>query len=257
MKPPAAVARQFQRYERSDAAGHAARRHHGAVQAQVLEVLGVGTGALNVGDALCGAGAQCRLWAEGGHHVFGADRNPALVDLARARARESAQEIVFDVACASHLPWPERSMDLVLAPGLLEQVADWRACLAELVRVLKPGGVLYLSTSGHACPLEQEAGQPLSSWYPGFFRRASQRREHARFGRLAAATAPNQFAWYALRAHMAHHGLASLEHVDLAGLGAQGRARRAAFALLRAVPPLRFCAHLAAPATSVLAFKAA
>lgn len=184
-----------------------------AIQARVLAALGRHSGVLNVADVGCGSGSQCRLWAEQGHQVFGAEADQVLVSQARQRAHESGLEIVFDVACASALPWPDCSMDLVLAPAWLEHRDDWRACLAELVRVLKPGGMLYLNTS-----------------------------------RLSA---------YGLHAHLAQHGLACLDHVDLAGLGAQGRARRAAFALLRAVPPLHFCAHLAAPANSVLAFKAA
>ena len=207
MNAPYERQHQFSRSQRADSGACA------VIQAQVLSALGRNSGALNVADVDCGAGTQCLLWAEQGHQVFGVDGDEALVGQARARAHESSLEIGFEVACASALPWPDCSMDLVLAPDWLEHTSNWRACLAELVRVLKPGGLLYLSTSS-----------------------------------LSAS---------GLRAHLAHHGLASLAHVDLAGLGAQGRARRAAFALLRAVPPLRFGADLAAPDNSLLAFKAA
>lgn len=193
----------------------AERLRHGAILDQVMRKLGGAHQVLDVGDAGCGAGGQCRLWAGHGHRVFGADPNPALVALAR-RAGGEGHEILYDLARPTALPWPDRSMDVALAPALLEDVADWRACLAELVRVLRPGGVLHLGAGASG----------------------------------AAARA----GWSGLGARLACHGLASLDHVELAGLDAHGRARRAAFALLRAVPPLRCRAQLAS--AGVLAFKA-
>lgn len=182
-----------------------------AVHAHISGMLGAPTPALNVAVAGCGAGEQCRLWAGYGHRVYGADPDGAKVLMARQRAFEPGMEILFDVAHTSALPWPDRSMDLVFAPAMLEQAADWRAGLAELARVLRAGGMLGLA-------------------WPGAYR---------------------------LRVQLTRHGMASLDHVALAGLDADGRARRAAFALRRAVPPLRFCAAPARPAPCLLVFKAA
>lgn len=198
---------------------HAERQRHGAILDQVMRKLGAARHALDVGDAGCGAGGQCRLWAGQGHRVFGADPNPALVALARRAGGEGRHEILYDLAMPSALPWPDRSMDVVLAPALLDNVADWRCCLAELVRVMRPGGALYLGGG--------------------------------------ASSAAARAGWSGLGARLACHGLASLDHVELDGLDAAGRARRAAFALLRAVPPLRYCAQLASPGAGLLAFKAA
>ena len=99
---------------------------------------------LNVAEVGCGQGERCRLWAAHGHHVFGVDRHPGRIALARRHAFEGELEILFDVAHASALPWPDRSMDLCLAPALLGSAANWRACLDELGRVLRPGGTLCL-----------------------------------------------------------------------------------------------------------------
>lgn len=97
---------------------------------------------VNVGVVGCGDGARCRLWAARGHRVFGVDHDPARVARARQRAFEAQLEILFDLAGADALPWPDRSMDLCLAPSLL--IGDWRACLADMGRVLRPGGALGL-----------------------------------------------------------------------------------------------------------------
>lgn len=182
-----------------------------AVYAYITGLLGEPAAPLCVADAACEDGQQCRLWAAYGHRVFGVDANAGKVALARERAFDADTEIVFDEASARALPWPDRSMDLVFAPAMLEQSAQWRACLEELTRVLRPGGVLSLA-------------------WPGSYR---------------------------LRVQLARLGLASLEHVALSGVDADGRARRAAFALLRAVPPLRFSADLTRPAPCLLVFKAA
>lgn len=186
---------------------------------RILAILGDAAAPFHVADAGCGDGAQCLMWARRGHRVFGAGSDGGQVAFARSRARDAGLDIMFDVACASALPWPDRSMDVVLAGSVLSGAADWRACLAELVRVLKPGGALCLG----------EGQQTALGWA----------------------------GWSGLSARLAQHGLASLDHLDLAGIGAEGRARRAAFALLRAVPPLCRRAQLARPAPGLLAFKAA
>ena len=96
----------------------------------------------------CGDGALCRLWAARGHRVFGVDHDPARVALARQRAFEAQLEILFDLASASALPWPDRSMDLCLGSSRL--IGDWRACLGDMGRVLRRGGMLGLDDGAGA-----------------------------------------------------------------------------------------------------------
>jgi ubiquinone/menaquinone biosynthesis C-methylase UbiE len=125
---------------RKPAASEAERR-----QRALLKALGSPARALNVADAGCGAGEGCRLWARQGHQVYGADTSAAAIAHARARARAEGLEILLDVAAAGALPWPDRSMDVCLAGGALGHAPDWRRCLAESLRVLRPGGALYIS----------------------------------------------------------------------------------------------------------------
>lgn len=99
---------------------------------------------LNVADAGCGAGARACLWAAQGHQVYGVDGDAALVALARRRAAAAGLEIMFDHAKAGALPWPDRSMDVCLASYAVAHMDG-----AELLRVLRAGGVLYI-TADHA-----------------------------------------------------------------------------------------------------------
>ncbi|MES2899824.1 MAG: class I SAM-dependent methyltransferase [Pseudomonadota bacterium] len=102
--------------------------------------------ALAVGAVGCGAGQRCRLWAVRGHRVYGVDTDPDRIAQARRLAAGLDPAIVFDLARAQALPWPSRSMDLCLVHGSLLSARDWPACLAELARVLRPGGALMLHT---------------------------------------------------------------------------------------------------------------
>lgn len=120
----------------------AARGETGAATAAPARVL-------NVADAGCGDGAQACLCAAQGHQVYGADSDAVLVAAARRRAAAAGLEIMFDHAGAGALPWPDRSMDVCIAPGAM---ADWRAGGAELLRVLRPGGLLYIRATSAACP---------------------------------------------------------------------------------------------------------
>jgi SAM-dependent methyltransferase len=56
-------------------------------------------------------------------------------------APDSSTDVVGDV---QRLPFRDASLDLVYATGLFEHVADERAVIAEMRRVLKPGGIVHV-----------------------------------------------------------------------------------------------------------------
>jgi len=79
--------------------------------------------------------------------VSGFDLSPDMVELARERLGEDADVRVADLGAP--LPYPDDKFDLVVASLALHYVEDWASALAELRRVLKPGGRLTVSI-GHA-----------------------------------------------------------------------------------------------------------
>jgi ubiquinone/menaquinone biosynthesis C-methylase UbiE len=89
-------------------------------------------------DLGCGEGRCGRWLAEHGHRVTGVDASPTLAGLARDAG--GYEEIVESDAAA--LPFADASFDLVSAFMSLHDVDDLEGVLAEVVRVLEPGGRL-------------------------------------------------------------------------------------------------------------------
>jgi ubiquinone/menaquinone biosynthesis C-methylase UbiE len=97
-------------------------------------------------DAGCGPGTitlgLARAVAPG--EVIGIDIEDTQFDVARDDARRQGLNVKFQKASVSALPFPDASFDAVFCHALLEHLIDVRPAIAELRRVLKPGGVIGL-----------------------------------------------------------------------------------------------------------------
>jgi ubiquinone/menaquinone biosynthesis C-methylase UbiE len=96
-------------------------------------------------DAGCGSGPLMEALQERGASVTGFDVSAGMVDVARERLGDGADLHVTDLAAP--LPFPDGEYDDVVASLVLHYLEDWSAPLAELRRVLKPGGRLIVSVN--------------------------------------------------------------------------------------------------------------
>ncbi|WP_030762413.1 MULTISPECIES: class I SAM-dependent methyltransferase [unclassified Streptomyces] len=122
-------------------------------QGRALDTLltaALGPGPHRVLDNACGIGTQSLGLAALGHRVTGTDLSP--VSVARAAREAGRRSLALPVAAADMraLPFAEASFDAVVCadnalPHLLT-ARDVGAALAETWRVLRPGGLLLLST---------------------------------------------------------------------------------------------------------------
>ncbi|MEV6833874.1 class I SAM-dependent methyltransferase [Streptomyces sp. NPDC051133] len=94
-------------------------------------------------DAGCGSGPLSAALRERGAVVTGIDVSAGMLALARRRLGDEAALHVADLR--DRLPFADGAFDDVVASLVLHYLEDWGPTLAELRRVLRPGGRLIAS----------------------------------------------------------------------------------------------------------------
>ncbi len=94
-------------------------------------------------DAGCGSGPLFEALRDRGAIVTGIDKSAGMVEQARRRLGGDADLGVAELG--GPLPFPDGTFDDVTASLVLHYLQDWGPVLAELRRVLKPGGRLIVS----------------------------------------------------------------------------------------------------------------
>lgn len=86
--------------------------------------------------------------------LTGVDLSPAMLDLARRRAKQLGRSVDLREADASALPFPPDSFDTVVCTFGLCAIPDDSRAVREMNRVLRPGGLLLLAdhVAGTAWP---------------------------------------------------------------------------------------------------------
>lgn len=120
---------------------------------------------MRVLDAGCGMGRNSKYLMRCGTDVFGVDCDPAQVERIRAVAAEAAPGLPpenFRVAPLTELPFPGERFGAVICSAVLhfaEDEAEFEAMVAEMWRVLSPGGLFFarlastIGVEGRATPV--------------------------------------------------------------------------------------------------------
>lgn len=133
----------FRHPVRYDRAGRHLRRFHTRVAADVASaglpagsrVLDVGTGPGRVPLAIAAATSGLR--------VEGIDLSEEMIEHARHLAADTAG-VSFQVADVADLPYPDDSFDLIVSTLSQHHWADRDRAVSELLRVVKPGGQIWI-----------------------------------------------------------------------------------------------------------------
>jgi len=137
--------------------------------------------------------AQCALLNDGGStgiideylsrhagSVHGIDIDEQAIR--HAQDNFKASNLVFQVADALALPFPDNHFDIVISSQVYEHVPDAGAMMREIHRVLKPGGVCYFAAGNRLCWREPHYGLPLLSvipkWLAHYYVRLAKRGSH-------------------------------------------------------------------------------
>jgi SAM-dependent methyltransferase len=142
-------------------------------------------------EAGLGLGIYAARLLEDTPHVFG-------FDIEVDRIRESRERVANShVAAAEALPYPADTFGLILSNEVIEHVEDDRAALAEMARVLRPGGRAVIFCPNRWYPVETHGyywrgeyhfgNTPLINYLPDVLRNrlAPHVRAYTRRGLLA------------------------------------------------------------------------
>jgi ubiquinone/menaquinone biosynthesis C-methylase UbiE len=92
-----------------------------------------------------GAGTDFVQWARAGAEAHGIDLTQEAIDNTQKRlALQGLKAAQLQRADAENIPYADNYFDLVYSWGVIHHSPDTPRCLAELVRVCKPGGTIKL-----------------------------------------------------------------------------------------------------------------
>ncbi len=124
--------------------------HRTLLHPALLRVLGPLDGQ-HVLDVGCGNGSLARQLARQGAHVMGVDASAPIIARAQQREAQETLGIAYHVADAARLePLGDGWFDLVVSCMALQDIPDAAGTVAEVARVLRPGGRLVALFS-HPC----------------------------------------------------------------------------------------------------------
>jgi len=95
-------------------------------------------------DIACGSGYGSKMLADRAEEVWGGDISEEAIKI--AKEKYSGENVHFRLMDASELPFDNNYFDLVVSFETIEHLKDSEKFVAEIKRVLKPGGRLILST---------------------------------------------------------------------------------------------------------------
>jgi ubiquinone/menaquinone biosynthesis C-methylase UbiE len=103
------------------------------------------------------------IWAKGREpalRIRGLDGDPAIIKQAIRKAAREGVEIPFDEGLSYELPYADASFDRVLSSLFFHHLVlrDKERTIAEITRVLRPGGELHVADWGEPRSLREKAG---------------------------------------------------------------------------------------------------
>jgi 2-polyprenyl-6-hydroxyphenyl methylase/3-demethylubiquinone-9 3-methyltransferase len=124
---------------------------------------------LRVLDIGCGGGLLSEPMARLGADVVGADASATNIGVAELHAREAGLAIDYRATTAEALGAAGECFDIVLAMEIVEHVADLPLFIREISAMVKPGGLMVLSTINRtpkAWALAIFGAEVLLGWLP-------------------------------------------------------------------------------------------
>lgn len=117
-------------------------------------------------DYGCGSGAIVKELRKAGKSAFGCDVFYEGGDYSDAVDRELLDDGIIKRMEGDAIPFESAGFDVVINNQVMEHVQDLEAVLAEIHRVLRPGGVLLSLFPDKGVWREGHCGIPFLHWFP-------------------------------------------------------------------------------------------
>lgn len=141
----------FSRYEENTPGGYAFRVR----KERLLELLDASSERVQgrrVLDVGCGPGLLVPDLLSRGFDFWGVDAAPNMIKECQANFG-NLPAAHFSVGDAVHLDFPEGSFDMVICAGVIDHIRDYRQAIAEMLRVLRVGGILLVAFPNVVSPV--------------------------------------------------------------------------------------------------------
>jgi len=144
------------------------KHQRSSLQLSIINDLGhkVGSDA-SVLDFGCGAGELVKAYREKGYQAYGCD--VGFKDGLDVAAMQNNGMIRLIDLESYRIPFDDDTFDLVVSDQVLEHVQDYSQALAEIRRILKPGGISLHFFPARYKPVEPHAHVPLASFIQSYW----------------------------------------------------------------------------------------
>lgn len=96
----------------------------------------------------------------------GLEINPAYITISRSLAKENGVTITVDQGMGEHLPYKDSMFDFINMCEVIEHVNNPERVMREAYRVLKPGGLIYMSVPNRYGIKDQHFNLYFVNWLP-------------------------------------------------------------------------------------------
>lgn len=121
-------------------------------------------------DVGCGNGGVSIAFARAGAEVYGVEVEQELYEISKIHSESVGLKPSFYLYDGEKLPFNDSFFDYAVSVSVLEHTDDPKHYLKEILRVVKPDGLIYLGFPNKLWPKETHTGLWFLTYTPKFFR---------------------------------------------------------------------------------------
>lgn len=195
-----------------------------------------------------------------GYEAYGVEPSDVALETATALAEQLDITLPIRKGFAESIPYENDMFDVVHAGSVMEHVLNLEASLAEIYRVLKPGGVFWFNSASAMSPFQGEISKfPLFGWYPNALKLKIMYWARDHKPELIGGTPAPAIHWFTprkARRVLREAGFSTVyDRWDLRHPDEGGDRYRMALRMIRASPLTKFVADVAVGGCSFAAVK--